>query len=86
METCKKVSFDSKEDANRRVKEIDLEEKRDKNPIRSYRCEQCGQWHLTSVSKKTYKHIKKLPEIRKERRINSEAYYWSKKKGWEIIE
>ena len=48
---CIKKTFLTKNDADKRLSEIKIEVG-DKKPIRSYRCEKCNFFHLTSWSKK----------------------------------
>ncbi len=85
-EPCKKVTFETRELAIQRVEEIKTEEKRKKTPLRSYRCETCSKFHLTSISKKKQSFIKRLPEIKRESRINLEASYWIEKNNWDTNE
>lgn len=80
---CIKKTFLTKNDADKRLSEIKIEVG-DKKPIRSYRCEKCNFFHLTSWSKKTKKIIEDKKIIKKIRRIESEAEYWINKKGWKI--
>lgn len=84
--TCKKASFKTKEEATARALEINLESKAKKKPIRGYPCKICGQFHLTSWSKKkkiavNLKH-KIGVETSIQNRLESEAEYWSRKKQW----
>ncbi|RYC69612.1 hypothetical protein EQG79_13495 [Spirosoma sordidisoli] len=45
---CQKKTYDSREAAQRHLKKILGSRGRNKKPCRSYRCECCGRWHLTS--------------------------------------
>ena len=53
---CGKIPFFSKEMARKELKRIREEaelygQKTDRIPIRSYECDKCSQWHLTSKQK-----------------------------------
>ena len=55
---CNKVSYDSKREANTVLNSFHKNHRggnthkfRDKIPCRSYHCEVCGKWHLTSIFK-----------------------------------
>lgn len=50
FDQCKKVYFLTRQDAQKRLKTIQMNEPdiSDKKPVRSYECEKCGFWHLTS--------------------------------------
>lgn len=56
---CTKIAF-TKSDAKKELKRIRDTSQDHKKPIRSYECDKCGWWHLTSeVSKKfAYKKFK----------------------------
>ena len=45
---CDKKVYLSKKEANIAIAFISEVSKRDKVPVRSYLCDKCGQWHLTS--------------------------------------
>src|SRR3989344_688069 len=47
---CKKEIFPSKRAANNELKRIKSQKSKHKKPVRSYECERCGWWHLTSLS------------------------------------
>lgn len=49
---CGKIGFDTKEEALASIRT----KRKSKYPIRSYRCEE-GRWHLTSMTRKTYKIV-----------------------------
>lgn len=79
---CTKRSFLKKEDAVKRVAEIRANEDNNKIPIRSYRCEICGNFHLTSWSKKRKQKVNKFKIIAKINNIENEAEFWKKKNRW----
>lgn len=83
---CKKKTFLTKEDAVKRISEIQMEDGNNKKPIRSYKCEKCGLYHLTSWSKNTKKIINNKKIFKELNRIEDEAEYWMDKKGWNEIE
>ena len=68
---CKKVSYSSQvfalEDLIRIVKKSD----RDTVPIRAYKCDFCGKWHLTSHKDKLEDKIQKYLGIIRELRANN---------------
>lgn len=48
---CQKVYFLSRKEANKRLKDIIMNGEMyadGKKPVRSYECDKCGFWHLTS--------------------------------------
>jgi len=45
---CAKITYRSKKDANWVLAKIKDVEQAHKKPIRSYECDKCGGWHLTS--------------------------------------
>lgn len=46
---CEKKAFPSRRDAQHAIKSIKRSRvEREKKPHRAYRCEECGQYHLTS--------------------------------------
>jgi hypothetical protein len=59
--SCNKVSFDTKEQAYERIKQIAAREHtgrreiKDKKPIRSYFCKICRKYHLTSMKLSSFK-------------------------------
>lgn len=86
---CKKVAFETLEDAKKRLTEIKLKpDERDYKVLNAYKCKKCGKSHLTSMTKALYKAKKKANDDgiinKKERDIQKEAEYWINKKGWEI--
>lgn len=48
---CKKVSFSDEESAEYYIEKLQRTSKRKKKPVRSYLCEKCFNWHLTSKRK-----------------------------------
>lgn len=76
---CKKVSFDSKEEATVRINQIALIDGSNRKPIRSYRCCQCNKFHLTSWSKGIKRKVDRLKRRKAMLRINSEINYHIKK-------
>lgn len=79
---CEKKSFINKEEAVKRIEEIKSQEGKNKKPIRSYRCEKCGNFHLTSWSKKVKKIVENKKIIKEITKLENEAEYCKMKKGW----
>ena len=46
--TCKKIQYLSKKEANAFLASIGDLEQAHKKPVRSYECDVCGMWHVTS--------------------------------------
>ncbi|MGZ4056367.1 MAG: hypothetical protein ACXVDZ_18260 [Bacteroidia bacterium] len=46
---CEKITYISEKDAKHEIKKIREKEQEHKKPVRSYGCEKCGGWHLTSI-------------------------------------
>ena len=46
---CTKLVFTSKKMANKYLKDIANKKQSHKKPIRSYECEKCSFWHVTSM-------------------------------------
>lgn len=46
--TCAKLTYLSKKEANHVLSQIAKVDQDHKKPVRSYECERCGGWHLTS--------------------------------------
>ena len=64
---CKKASFKTKEDAKNKIIDIHKStDKRDKFPIRSYKCPTCKMFHLTSITKRFQQEIKVKQDFKKE--------------------
>lgn len=59
--TCnptQKVIYITKKDANAEIRRIQKYEDDRKKPQRSYECDKCGGWHLTSISKQDWENKK----------------------------
>ena len=52
---CEKISYSKEKDAKQVLQKINVLEQVHKKPIRTYECEKCGQWHLTSLSLEEWK-------------------------------
>ena len=84
---CDKKSFLDEESAKAKIKEIKAEDGDEyKRPIRTYKCNLCGNFHLTSWSKKKKKLVEKFIQQRVEKQRVLEANYYAKKYGWELID
>lgn len=77
---CQKVKFESKEQADTRLQEIRKISKRDKKPLRRYYCPNCGEYHLTSITKQKQKVILQRNSL--ETRIERIADEFIKKNKW----
>lgn len=53
-----KIIFISEKDAKFEIKRIRDLEQENKKPVRTYGCEKCGGWHLTSISFEKWELIK----------------------------
>lgn len=51
---CEKIAYGSELEADLQLDVIRTRKIRDTTPIRSYKCERCGKYHLTSQQKKRY--------------------------------
>jgi basic membrane lipoprotein Med (substrate-binding protein (PBP1-ABC) superfamily) len=78
MKKCKKRAHTTIENAEKEA--IGSMSKNDNLSLTPYLCSDCGKYHITSMSKKTYNKVKK---IQKERELDLEVEYWKHKKGWE---
>jgi len=58
---CTKTQYMSETFANIEIKRIRSNSNRDKVPKRAYKCDDCGFWHLTSLS--TQKQVRKPKEM-----------------------
>lgn len=79
---CHKKTFDSKDEAIIRIGQIAMMDGPSRKPIRSYRCNQCNKFHLTSWSKNVKRNVDTLKRKMSCFRINSEISYHIRKKGW----
>lgn len=80
---CKKATFLTKDEAIKRVGEIQGKRGKNVKPIRSYKCDKCGYFHLTSWSKKRKKEVESGKVFKHINKFEDEAEYWEKKKGWD---
>lgn len=78
---CKKKSFLTREEAVLRVDEIQHEESKHRKPIRSYKCPVCGNYHLTSWTKKQTRIRHNLKFHLNKRDLQDQVDYWKKKLG-----
>ena len=82
-----KKRFETAKEAGDRTNQINHENKKNKKknpPLRSYKCDECGGYHLSSMNKHKYKmvnDVKYRNKIHEERFIEREAEYWEKKFG-----
>jgi len=83
---CKKKSFNTIADANRRIKEIlsEYNEERSKVPIRSYECPYCKKIHITSMTQSEQQKVLNRYENYHTKFIIKEGRYWNKKLDTEI--
>lgn len=54
---CDKVSYATKGEAGRQIAHL---RKRGRHTYSCYKCERCGQWHITTASKHRMKKSKKI--------------------------
>lgn len=80
MIMCQKVSFNSKQEASIRIAEIKQEDsEKNKKPRRSYKCPECGMWHLTSWTIPKKKYVSKQKFLGQViHKVNVEEYYLKK--------
>ena len=90
---CTKVAFKTIDEANRRANEINNENKKNKDKIRlrPYSCKDCGEAHLSSMSKRLHMHCtseESRIDIRKNKAdakrkifVENEAEHWEDKFG-----
>ena len=50
-------------------------------PFYAYRCK-CGSCHVTKMSQSDYDQARNTKKKIQEKRIQNEAEYWIKKRGW----
>lgn len=88
METgCKKKAFDTREQALKRIAEINSIQINNKRVLENaYKCPLCNLWHLTSWTKAKKKKVEGQitvhKELKKEIKALIEVEYWSKRKNW----
>lgn len=79
---CKKKAFQSAEEAEARAGQINSSNKKTKKQnelLRSYKCKDCGNWHLTSMKKHQYlyaNNVKYRNKINEKSFIKKESEYW----------
>ena len=82
---CSKKTFNDKQSASTRAKEINDENGKTKfqnQPLRAYRCPSCNKFHLTSITKFKFRiksDVNFRNEIRENKFIKIEADYWERK-------
>lgn len=54
---CEKKTYPTQADAKRALAKIRTDEGEHKKPIRTYECEKCSGWHLTSKPIEEYKKL-----------------------------
>lgn len=77
---CKKVRYKDKGEAQERLNKIRKISNRNKKPLRAYYCPNCGEYHLTSITKATQKVILQRNSL--ETRIERIAEEFIKKNKW----
>lgn len=84
---CSKVAFTTMQQANDRAVMINLKNRKslDRYRFRAYKCERCGYYHLTKMSKKKHKmivdkefRIKVENDEREKKFIKEESEHWEK--------
>jgi uncharacterized protein (DUF3820 family) len=55
-----KIIFISEKDAKYEIRRIQNLQQENKKPTRTYECEKCGGWHLTSIPHERWEIVKKL--------------------------
>lgn len=96
---CKKIAYDSRSSADKAINQLSQipstnRFKIGKKPTRSYKCSDCGCWHITSMTSKMHKRVDTPQKrerfnargkvFRQERKITKEAEYWCKRLGVEF--
>lgn len=65
---CSKVSYSSEQFAKADLKRIESKNRKcnftKKFPIRTYKCDKCNTWHLTSLSDKKDQEIVRLTQLK----------------------
>tara|TARA_R110000751_G_scaffold31887_1_gene80705 strand:+ start:1128 stop:1367 length:240 start_codon:yes stop_codon:yes gene_type:complete len=73
MPKCDKVTFNDKEFAKERCKQI---KSRSGNSLKVYFCHKCGDYHLTSQTESVQKETKKkIAKNKVSRQLDKEDYY-----------
>lgn len=83
MKCQDKRRFDSRELADERLKQITLDESKNKKPIRIYHCDCCKGFHLTSWTKSKKRY---LQSNNKQRRLYNEVVFFAKRNNWNLDE
>jgi hypothetical protein len=78
MTTCKKVSFCDERYADEYISKLNKTSKRKLKPVRSYLCDKCLTWHITSIEQINYK----LPRIEQERLVVKEQKQKEYEQRW----
>lgn len=60
--TCDKFVYHNKKAANFELAKIRDQQQNHRKPVRSYECDLCGGWHLTSMSIERFKEFTKLSQ------------------------
>ena len=85
MEQCTKKAFSNLKEAQKRLREIQIEANETKSkeyPIRAYLCDKCNLFHLTKVSahKNKFKIDKDYrTKVRENAFLKRETEFWEKK-------
>ncbi len=76
---CQKIGYPSKEIADRALWRIKHSLGRNKKPTRSYECDDCHEWHLTSLPYGRYKASKDFEQR------NSNNFTLQYQSRWEAL-
>ena len=68
MKKCTKVSFIDENYADQYINKLNKTSKRKLKPVRSYLCDKCLTWHITSIEEINYK----LPKLEQDRLLAKE--------------
>jgi hypothetical protein len=79
---CEKKTFETKQEALDRLKEIRESEGDHRKPIRVYVCDKCHKFHLTSFTKGMQRKVKRIKVIKHINKLEREAEFWIKRKQW----
>lgn len=88
---CEKATYLTLNEARIALTKVMIKSKRKIKPIRIYKCEHCGMYHLTSKTERQYKtnlqlknkEIKKRNQIREKAFIERESNHWNEYFGIE---